>query len=186
MSLRATSTNLLNNLHSWTLHHCLGQLLPVLDHPLSKEILPNIQCKPTLAQLEAVSSHAIMCLLRKEKETNAFPAAPSFQVIVGSDVAFPQPPLLQTKHHQFPLPTLICLVFQSLQQLCCSFLHTFRQFSILVVRGPKPNTVFEALSHWCLIQRDNLFLSPAGHTLSDAGQDATSPVRNLRSPRTAF
>lgn len=61
-----------------------------------EEVLPDIQSKPYLAQLEAVSSHAIMCHL---KDTHLSTA--SFQV--GSDEMSP-PDLLQTKQPQIPQP----------------------------------------------------------------------------------
>ncbi|KAK4829643.1 hypothetical protein QYF61_005936 [Mycteria americana] len=46
-------------LQGWRLHHFPGQPVPVLDNPCGEEIFPNIQSKPPLAQLEAVSSHPI-------------------------------------------------------------------------------------------------------------------------------
>jgi len=52
-------------------------------------------------------------------------------------------------------------------------LHTLKQFNILLaVRSPKLNKIFKVQSHQCHIQWDNHFPHPAGHTISDAGQDA--------------
>ena len=51
------------------------------DHSFCKEIFPNIQSKPPLTQLEAVSSHPITCYLGEE--TNTHLATTSFQVGVG-------------------------------------------------------------------------------------------------------
>ena len=54
-------------LQGWWLHHFPGQPVPMLDHPLSEEIFPNIQPKPPLTQLEAIFSCPITCYLGKER-----------------------------------------------------------------------------------------------------------------------
>ncbi|KAK4830836.1 hypothetical protein QYF61_013765 [Mycteria americana] len=114
----------------WGLHHCPGQPVPMLDNPFSEEFFPNIQSKPPLAQLEAISSHPI--------------------TFVESDEVSPQPPFLQTKQPQFPQPLLIRLVLQTLHQLCCPSLDTLQPLNVsLVVRGPKLNTAFEVRPHQC-------------------------------------
>ncbi|KAK4822951.1 hypothetical protein QYF61_024248 [Mycteria americana] len=57
---------------------------------------------------------------------------------IGSSVAHAEQP-------QFPQPLLIRLVFQILHQLRCPSLDTLQHLNVLlVVRGPKLNTVFEA------------------------------------------
>jgi len=78
------------------------------DHSFSKEIVPNIQSKPPLTQLEAIASHSITSYL--EAETNTCLTTTSFQVAVESDKVSPQPPHLQTKQPQF-LQSLLRLVF---------------------------------------------------------------------------
>jgi len=78
------------------------------DHSFSKEIFPNIQSKPPLMQLEAISSHPIASYLGEE--TNTRLTTTSFQVAVESDKVSPQPPLLQTKQPQLPQPLLVRLV----------------------------------------------------------------------------
>jgi len=67
----------------------------MLDNPFSEEFFPNIQSKPPLAQLEAVSSRPITCYLRKE--TNTRLTTTSFQVVTENNKVPPQPSLLQTK-----------------------------------------------------------------------------------------
>ncbi|KAK4808831.1 hypothetical protein QYF61_001339 [Mycteria americana] len=52
----------------WRLHHCPGQPVPMLDNPFSEEIFPNIQSKPPLPQLEAISSRPITCYLGEETD----------------------------------------------------------------------------------------------------------------------
>ncbi|KAK4824605.1 hypothetical protein QYF61_016874 [Mycteria americana] len=135
--------------------------VPMLDNTFSKEIFPNIQSKPPLAQLEAISSCPITCYLGEE--TNTHLATTSFQVVVESDKVSPEPPLLQINQHQFPQPLLIRLVLQTLHQLCCPSLDTLQHLNVLlVVRGPKLNTV---------VKGDDHFPSPAGHTIPDTSQD---------------
>ena len=43
-----------------------GQPVLILDNPLGEEIFPNIQAKPRLVQLEAISSCPITCYLGEE------------------------------------------------------------------------------------------------------------------------
>jgi len=69
------------------------------DHSFSKEIFLNIQTKPPLTQLEAISSHPITGYLGEETNTRLITT--SLQVAVEGDEVSPQPPLLQTKQ---PLP----------------------------------------------------------------------------------
>ena len=45
-----------------------GQPVPMLHHPFSEEIFPNIQSKPPLVQLEAVSSCPVTCYLGEETD----------------------------------------------------------------------------------------------------------------------
>lgn len=53
------------------------------------------------------------------------------------------------------------------------------QLNILVVRSPKLNTIFEVWSHQCHIQEDNHIPIFAGHTVSEAGQNASSFLGHL-------
>ncbi|CAM9605471.1 unnamed protein product, partial [Bubo scandiacus] len=75
------------------------------NNPVCKEILPNIQSKPSLVQLEAITSCLIACCI--VKETHPQLSATSFQVAVEGNEVSPQPPLLQTKQPQFPQLLLI-------------------------------------------------------------------------------
>ncbi|KAK4825513.1 hypothetical protein QYF61_000026, partial [Mycteria americana] len=89
----------------WNHHHRWNQPVPMLDNTFSEDIFPNIQPKPPLAQLEAISSHAITCCLGEE--TNTHLATTSFQVVLEHDKVFPEAPFLQAKQPQFPQPILI-------------------------------------------------------------------------------
>ncbi|KAK4827917.1 hypothetical protein QYF61_022365, partial [Mycteria americana] len=143
--------------------------VPMLDHPFSKEVFPNIPPKPLLMQPKAISSHPIASYLGEETDMHL--TTTSFQVVVESDEVSPQPPFLQTKQPQFPQPLLIRLVLQTLPQLRCPSLDMLQPLNVsLVVRGPKLNTVFEG---------DNHFPSPAGHTISDTSQDAVGFLGHL-------
>ncbi|KAK4822584.1 LOW QUALITY PROTEIN: hypothetical protein QYF61_017170 [Mycteria americana] len=126
------------------------------DNPFGEEFFPNIQSKPPLAQLEAISSCASACYLGEQTDPHL--ATASFQIVVESNKVSPQPPFLQAKQPQFPQPLLISL---TLHHLCCPSLDTLQHLNVsLVVRGPKLNTVFEVRPHQCRVQRDNHVPSP--------------------------
>ncbi|KAK4824093.1 LOW QUALITY PROTEIN: hypothetical protein QYF61_010604, partial [Mycteria americana] len=156
-------------LQGWRLNHFPGQPVPMLDNPLGEVKFPNIQSKPPLAQLEAISSCPITCYLGEETDPHL--STTSFQVVVESDKVSPQPPFLQAKQPQFPQPLLIRLVLQTLHQLRCPSLDTLQHLNVPLV-GPKLNTVFEVRPHQCRVQGHNHFPSPAGHAIFDTSQDA--------------
>jgi len=118
----------------------------MLYNSFRKEIFPNTQCEPPLMQLEAISSCPVTTYLGEE--TNTHLVTTSFQVAVESDNVSPQPPLLQTKQPQFLQLLLIGLVLETLHQPRCSSLDTLQQLNVLlVVRGPKMNTVLQVRPH---------------------------------------
>ncbi|KAK4811896.1 hypothetical protein QYF61_014929 [Mycteria americana] len=162
----------------WRLNHFPGQPVPMLDNPLGEEKFPNIQSKPPLAQLEAISSCPITCYLGEETDPHL--STTSFQAVVESDKVSPQPPFLQAKQSQLPQPLLIRLLLQTLPQLRCPSLHPLQYLNIpLVVGGPKLNTVFEVRPHQCRVQGHNHFPSPAGHAIFDTSQDAIGFLGHL-------
>ncbi|KAK4807192.1 hypothetical protein QYF61_024312 [Mycteria americana] len=165
-------------LQGWRLNHFPGQPVPMLDNPFSEVKFPNIQSKPPLAQLEAISSCPITCYLGEETDPHL--STTSFQVVVESDEVSPQPPFLQAKQSQLPQPLLIRLLLQTLHQLRCPSLDTVQHLNVpLVVGGPKPNTVFEVRPHQRRVQGHDHFPSPAGHTISDTSQDAIGFLGHL-------
>ncbi|KAK4816390.1 hypothetical protein QYF61_016707 [Mycteria americana] len=104
------------------------------------------------------------------------------EVVVESNKVSLQPPLLQTKQPQFPQLLLIGLVLHTLHQLPCPSLDTLQHLNILlVVRGPKLNTVFEVRPHQCQVQGHDHFPSPAGHAIFDTSQDAIGLLGHLGS-----
>ncbi|KAK4828708.1 hypothetical protein QYF61_000546 [Mycteria americana] len=149
-------------LQGWRLNHFPGQPFPMLDNPFSEVKFPNIQSKPPLAQLEAISSCPITCYLGEETDPHL------------STTSF------QAKQPQFPQPLLIRLLLQTLHQLRCPSLDTLQHLNVfLIVRGPKLNTVFELQPHQCPVQGHDHFPSPAGHAISDTGQDAIGFLGHL-------
>ncbi|KAK4819569.1 hypothetical protein QYF61_007080, partial [Mycteria americana] len=94
-------------LQGWRLNHFPGQSVPMLDNPLGEEKFPNIQSKPPLAQLEAISSCPMACYLGEETDPHL--STTSFQVVVESNEVSPQPPFLQAKQSQLPQLLLIRL-----------------------------------------------------------------------------
>ncbi|KAK4826382.1 hypothetical protein QYF61_008053 [Mycteria americana] len=123
---------------------------------------PNIQSKPSLVQLETISSCPITCYLGEETDPHL--TTTSFQATQS----------------QLPQPLLIRLVLQTLHQLRCPSLDTLQHLNVsLVVRGPKVNTVFKVRPHQCRVQGDNHFPSPAGHAISDTSQDAIGFLGHL-------
>ncbi|KAK4822062.1 hypothetical protein QYF61_008871 [Mycteria americana] len=158
-------------LQGWRLNHFPGQPVPMLENPLGEEKFPNIQSKPPLVQLEAISSCPITCYLGEETDPHL--STTSFQVVEESDKVSPQPPFLQAKQSQLPQPLLIRLLLQTLHQLRCPSLDTLQHLNVsLVVGGPKLNTGFEVRPHQCRVQGDDHFPSPAGHAIFDTSQDA--------------
>ncbi|KAK4810615.1 hypothetical protein QYF61_007352 [Mycteria americana] len=154
------------------------QKLHMLHNPFSEVKFPNIQSKPPLVQLEAISSCPITCYLGEE--TNPHLSTTSFQVVVESDKVSPQPPFLQAKQSQFPQPLLIRLLLQTLHQLHCPSLAMLQHLNVsLVVRGPTLNTVVEVRPHQCRVQGHDDFPSPAGHTIFDTSQDAIGFLGHL-------
>ncbi|KAK4828309.1 hypothetical protein QYF61_025321 [Mycteria americana] len=104
-------TFLQNQQEGWRLNHFPGQPVPMLDNPLCEEKFPNIQSKPPLAQLEAISSCPITCYLGEETDPHL--STTSFQVVEESNKVSPQPPFLQAKQSQLPQPLLIRLLLQT-------------------------------------------------------------------------
>ncbi|KAK4812352.1 hypothetical protein QYF61_017129 [Mycteria americana] len=123
----------------------------MLENPFSEVKFPNIQSKPPLVQLEAISSRPITCYLGEETDPHLSTA--SFQAVVESDEVSPQPPFLQAEQPQVPQPLPISLVLQTLPQLRCPSLDTLQPLNVsLGVRGPTLNTAFEVRPHQCRVQ----------------------------------
>ncbi|KAK4809986.1 hypothetical protein QYF61_004438 [Mycteria americana] len=87
---------------------------------------------------------------------------------------------LPAKQPQFPQLLLIRLLLQTLHQLRCPSLDMLQHLKVsLVMRGPKPNTVFELQPHQCRVQGHDPFPSPAGHTIFGTSQDAVDLLGHL-------
>lgn len=125
----------------------------------SWKILPNIQSKLPLVQLESASSCSISYCLRKE--SNILLTTTSFQVDVRRGEVSPH----------FPQPLFI-ICFLGLSPAFFLWTKSSNQLksTSLLQWVPKLSTILKTWSHQCHIQRDNHFPSPAGHITSDAGQ----------------
>ncbi|KAK4814831.1 hypothetical protein QYF61_027804 [Mycteria americana] len=155
-------SHLKQQMWGWRLKHFPGQPVPMLDNPFSEEKFPNIQSKPPLAQLEAISSCPITCYLGEETDPHL------------STTSF------QAKQPQLPQPLLVRLLLQTLHQLHCPSLDSLQPLNVsLVVGGPKLNTGFEVRPHQCRVQGHDHFPSPAGHTIFDTSQDAIGFLGHL-------
>ncbi|KAK4810547.1 hypothetical protein QYF61_004510 [Mycteria americana] len=75
----ADDTESQNHRIGWRLNHFPGQPVPMLDNPFSEVKFPNIQSKPPLAQLEAISSCPITCYLGEETDPHL--STTSFQTL---------------------------------------------------------------------------------------------------------
>ena len=92
--------------------------VPVFDHPLSKEMLPNVQSKPPLVQLWTIPTRPIAGYQR-EGIGISLSTSPPHKPIESSEAA-PQPHMLQTRQAPSSRLFLTGPGFQPFQQLCCS------------------------------------------------------------------
>ncbi len=130
-----------------------------------------------MAQLVAISSGPVCCL---GEEAKPLLITTSLQEVVECNEVSFQPPLFQTKQSQLPQPLLIRLVLQTPHQFCCSSLDTFQGLSVFpVVRSPKLDTVLEVQPHQGCLQGDDNLPAPAGHTISNTGQDGIGLLGHL-------
>ncbi|KAK4828478.1 hypothetical protein QYF61_026703 [Mycteria americana] len=123
--------------------------VPKLENPFREEIFPNIQSKPPLAQLEAISSRPITCYLGEETDPHL--STTSFQ----TSALDPSPALLPF-FARAPAP----------QCLSCS-------------GGPKTEHSVRGAASPVLSTGHNHFPSSAGHTIPDTSQDAVGLLGHL-------
>ena len=88
------------HIQGWWLNPLPGEPIPVLNHPFCKEVFLDIQPKPPLVQLEAISPRPVTC--HQWEETNSALAVSTFQILEESSKVSSQPPLPQIKQPQFP------------------------------------------------------------------------------------
>lgn len=131
-----------------------GQPVPVPDHGFRAEIVPNVQSKPSLVQLETVSMHPITYHLRKIGQ-----CSPSLQPPLRKSQRGMRSPLSQTEQPQFPQSVLVT---PSPASLFCARTHA-------TPYGLKPNAILKVQSHLtsALCTWDNRFFSSPGLSVSD-------------------
>jgi len=125
-----------------------------------KEVFPDIQPKPLLAQLEAISPRPVTW--HQWEETKPALALSTFQILEESNKVSPQPPLPQTKQPQFLQSLLGGHILQALHQPCCCSFHQLQHLNVpSVLRCPKLTTVLEVRPHQYQVQGWDYFPSPA-------------------------
>ncbi|KAK4832175.1 LOW QUALITY PROTEIN: hypothetical protein QYF61_020955 [Mycteria americana] len=145
----------------------IGEPVPMLDNPLGEEFFPNIQAKPPLVQLEAISSYPITCYLGEETDPHLSRAIRSPLSLLFSRLN--NPSSLSRSSEDFcsrPFTSFVALLWT-------------RSSTSMSLLGPKLNTVFEVQPHQCRVQGDVHFPSPAGHTIPDTSQDAIGLLGHL-------
>ncbi|TRZ18548.1 hypothetical protein HGM15179_008552 [Zosterops borbonicus] len=86
----------------------------------------------------------------------------------------------QAKQPKLSQSFFIWLVFQSLHQLCCPSLDTFKHLNVLPkLRGPELDTALKVWPDQCRVQGKNELPAPAAHTIPDTGQNAIGPLGHL-------
>ncbi|KAK4824801.1 hypothetical protein QYF61_019469 [Mycteria americana] len=157
----------------------------MLDNLFSEEIFLNIQSKPPLEQLEAISSHPITCYLAKETDPHL--STTSFQRAIRSPLSLlfsrlNNPSSLSCSSQDLcsrPFTSFVALLWTLSLENCLIVSGQCLSQYLSCSEGPKLNTVFEVRPHQCRVQGDNLFPSPAGHTIFDTSQDAIGLLGHL-------
>lgn len=101
----------------------------MFDHPHSKGIFPNIESKPPLAQLCAVSSCPIIGH-QGEEISISISASPPQEVVERKQITS-WPPFLQTRQPKCPQHLLTGHAFQPFDQFCYPFLDALKYINIL-------------------------------------------------------
>ena len=136
----------LKHWQAWGIDHLYRKPVPVFDHPLGKQTLPNVQSKPPLAQLWTIPTRPNTGSPGEEISTSLSLSAP--QEAVESNEVTPQPPALQTRQTQCPQLLFIRHAFQPFHQLCCHPLDAFKDLHILPkLWGPELHRVFKVRPH---------------------------------------
>ncbi|KAK4815510.1 LOW QUALITY PROTEIN: hypothetical protein QYF61_003068 [Mycteria americana] len=135
--------------------------VPMLDNPFSEVKFPNIQSKPPLAQLEAISSHPITCYLGEETDPHLSTTSCQAVRAVRSPLSLlfsrlNNPSSLSRSSSDFcsrPFTSFVALLWT----------HSSTSMSLL-------NAEYRG---------DNHFPTPAGHTIPDTSQDAIGFLGHL-------
>ncbi|KAK4811179.1 hypothetical protein QYF61_019810 [Mycteria americana] len=126
----------------------------MLDNPFGEEIFPNIQSKPPLVQLEAISSCLMACYLGEETDTHL--ATTSFQA--------EQPQLSE--------PFFIGEVLQPSDHFCgTSSGLALTGPSLSCTGAPELDAVLQVGSQESGVEGENHLPRPAGHASFDTAQD---------------
>ena len=135
MSLSTTSKRFLNTSRDGDSTTSLGSLIPVVNNPFCKEVLPDIQPKLTLAQLQAISPHPVTC--HQWEETNPALTISTFQILEESNEVSPQPSFPHTKQPQILQLLLVWHILQALHRPCCPSLDLLQMKQIVILMREK-------------------------------------------------
>ena len=109
-----------------------GEPIPVLNNSFCKEFFPDIQPKPPLVQLEAISPRPLQW--EETKKTLSHYKHLSdiiFQILEESNKVSPQPPFPQTEQPQFLQSLLVGHILQALHKPCCPSLDLLQHLKVL-------------------------------------------------------
>ena len=120
---------------AWGIDHLSRKPVPAFDHPLGKEVLPDVQSKPPLAQLWTIPTHPVTGY---QEESSAPPSPRPLQDAAESCEVAPQPPLLQNRQKQCPHLLLTGHAFQPLHQVLCPPLEALKDLNVLFKWKKKP------------------------------------------------
>lgn len=158
MSLSATPTRLFNTSRDGASTASLGSLFQ--HQPFPDKILPDSKSKTPLAQPEAVALCTVSCHQRKQIHSLL---ATFFQVLVDSNKISPHSASFSqhytTRSLSHSSQVLFSSSFTSFVVVLCIELFSEQLNVLLVVRGPKPNTVFDVWPHQIRVQGDKHFLA---------------------------
>ncbi|KAK4828007.1 LOW QUALITY PROTEIN: hypothetical protein QYF61_022784 [Mycteria americana] len=142
----------------WLTHQLRQEPVLMLDNAFSEVKFPNIQSKPPLVQLEAISSCPITYYLGKETPASL---QPPFRLNNLSSLSRSSEDTCSR-----PFTSFIALLWP-----CSSTSMSFL--------GPKLNTVCKVWPHQCQVQGHDHFPRPAGHSIADTSQDAVGFLGHL-------
>jgi len=141
----------LKHWQAWHIDHLSRKPIAVSDHPLGKEMLPNVQSKPPLVQLWTIPTRPVPESQGEEISTSLSPFPP--QEAAESKEVAPRPPFLRTRQAQSPQLLLIGHAFQPCHQRCCPPLDAFKDLHILLkLWGLELHTVLGVRPHQYCIQ----------------------------------
>jgi len=149
--------------------HLPRKPVPVFEHPLGNEMLPNAKSKPPLEQLCAIPMHPVTGSQGEEISTSISTSPPQ-EAIESNESPLR---LLFSKLDKPMSQDIPSSPFQPFHQLCCPPLDIFKYLTnVLKLWGPELHTVLKMRPHKCWMQQDNHLFWLAGYAVFDAPKGA--------------